>query len=407
MSAAPDSTTNHPPGRRGPLDGILVADLSRVLAGPYCSMLLADMGATVIKVESPAGDDTRTWAPPEKDGISTYYLSINRNKRSIVLDLKNPDDLAVAKSLLRRADIALENFKPGGIDRLGLGYDDVKGDNPGLIYLSISGFGTAEGASLPGYDLVAQAVSGLMSLTGEPDGPALRAGISVFDVMTGLHGLIGVLAALNQRRETGLGQHIEVNLLSSAMSGLVNQTAAFTAGGVVPRRMGNAHPSVYPYQTMPTKDRDVIITAANDRQFASLCEVIGIPEVATDERFARNADRTANRDQLHPMLVEALSKWSADDLFIALNAAGVPCGPINSIGEGVELAERLGLAPRVTLGEGDREVDLVRNPISFSDSEVAYRLPPPELGEHSDEIRAWLLDESGDSSSDPRLKETA
>jgi crotonobetainyl-CoA:carnitine CoA-transferase CaiB-like acyl-CoA transferase len=407
MSVAPDSTTNHPPGRRGPLDGILVADLSRVLAGPYCSMLLADMGATVIKVESPAGDDTRTWAPPEKDGISTYYLSINRNKRSIVLDLKNPDDLAVAKSLLRRADIALENFKPGGIDRLGLGYDDVKGDNPGLIYLSISGFGTAEGASLPGYDLVAQAVSGLMSLTGEPDGPALRAGISVFDVMTGLHGLIGVLAALNQRRETGLGQHIEVNLLSSAMSGLVNQTAAFTAGGVVPRRMGNAHPSVYPYQTMPTKDRDVIITAANDRQFASLCEVIGIPEVATDERFARNADRTANRDQLHPMLVEALSKWSADDLFIALNAAGVPCGPINSIGEGVELAERLGLAPRVTLGDGDREVDLVRNPISFSGSEVAYRLPPPELGEHSDEIRAWLLDESGDSTGDPRLKETA
>ena len=407
MSAAPDSTTNHPPGRRGPLDGILVADLSRVLAGPYCSMLLADMGATVIKVESPAGDDTRTWAPPEKDGISTYYLSINRNKRSIVLDLKNPDDLAVAKSLLRRADIALENFKPGGIDRLGLGYDDVKDDNPGLIYLSISGFGTAEGASLPGYDLVAQAVSGLMSLTGEPDGPALRAGISVFDVMTGLHGLIGVLAALNQRRETGLGQHIEVNLLSSAMSGLVNQTAAFTAGGVVPRRMGNAHPSVYPYQTMPTKDRDVIITAANDRQFASLCEVIGIAEVAIDERFARNADRTANRDQLHPMLVEALSKWSADDLFIALNAAGVPCGPINSIGEGVELAERLGLSPRVTLGEGDREVDLVRNPISFSGSEVAYRLPPPELGEHSDEIRAWLLDESGDSSSDPRLKETA
>jgi crotonobetainyl-CoA:carnitine CoA-transferase CaiB-like acyl-CoA transferase len=409
MSAAPDSTTNHPPGRRGPLDGILVADLSRVLAGPYCSMLLADMGATVIKVESPAGDDTRTWAPPEKDGISTYYLSINRNKRSIVLDLKNADDLAVAKSLLRRADIALENFKPGGIDRLGLGYDDVKDDNPGLIYLSISGFGTAEGASLPGYDLVAQAVSGLMSLTGEPDGPALRAGISVFDVMTGLHGLIGVLAALNQRRETGLGQHIEVNLLSSAMSGLVNQTAAFTAGGVVPRRMGNAHPSVYPYQTMPTKDRDVIITAANDRQFAALCEVIGIPEMAADERFARNADRTANRDQLHPMLVEALSKWSADDLFIALNAAGVPCGPINSIGEGVELAERLGLAPRVTLGEGDREVDLVRNPISFSGSDVAYRLPPPELGEHSDEIRNWLLDESGDSSpaSSGDLKETA
>ena len=379
-----------PPPHR-PLEGLVVADLSRVLAGPYCSMLLADLGADVIKVESPAGDDTRTWTPPETDdGTSTYYLSINRNKRSIVLDFKNPDDLEVARALLRRADIALENFKPGGIDKFGLGYDAVRDDNPGLIYLSISGFGTDAGASLPGYDLVAQAVSGLMSLTGEPDGPALRAGISVFDVMTGLHGLIGVLAALEQRHRTGEGQHIEVNLLSSAMSGLVNQTAAFTAGGVVPRRMGNAHPSVYPYQTMPTADRDVIITAANDRQFRALCGVLGLNSVADDPRFALNADRTANRDDLHPILVEALSQWSADDLFTELNAAGVPCGPINSIAEGVELAERLGLAPRVHVGDGDRGVDLVRNPIGFSGSQVRYDLPPPRLGEHSDEIRAWL-----------------
>jgi crotonobetainyl-CoA:carnitine CoA-transferase CaiB-like acyl-CoA transferase len=352
MTASPHSTTpNATTPVRGPLDGLIVADLSRVLAGPYCSMLLADMGATVIKVEGPAGDDTRTWAPPERDGVSTYYLSINRNKRSIILDYKNPDDLQVAKELLRRADIALENFKPGGIEKFGLGYDDVVADNPGLIYLSISGFGTAEGASLPGYDLVAQAVSGLMSLTGEPDGPALRAGISVFDVMTGLHGLVGILAALHQRSETGLGQHIEVNLLSSAMSGLVNQTAAYTAGGVIPKRMGNAHPSVYPYQTMPTADRDVIITAANDRQFRSLCQVLGIAEVADDPRFDLNERRTANRAELHPILLDALSRWSADDLFIALNAAGVPCGPVNSIGEGVELAQKLGLAPRVSVGE--------------------------------------------------------
>ena len=203
--------------------------------------------------------------------------------------------------------------------------------NPRLIYLSITGFGTAEGAWLPGYDLVVQAVSGLMSLTGDPDGPAYRSGISVFDVVTGLHGTIGVLAALRQRAETGRGQHVEVNLLSSALSGLVNQTAAYTAGGVVPQRMGNAHPSVYPYQPMPTKDRDVIITAANDRQFRALCEVLDIPEVADDERFRLNADRTANRDELHPILVERLAEWSADDLFIALNKAGVPCGPINSI----------------------------------------------------------------------------
>lgn len=374
----------------GPLAGLLVADLSRVLAGPYCSMLLADMGATVVKVESAAGDDTRTWMPPEKDGVSTYYLSINRNKRSMVLDFKNPDDVAVVHELLRRADIAIENFKHGALAKFGLDYDSVKALNPALIYLSITGFGTAGGASIPGYDLVVQAVSGLMSLTGESDGPALRAGISVFDVMTGLHGTIGLLAALAHRNATGEGQHVEVNLLSSALSGLVNQTAAYTAGGVVPVRMGNAHPSVYPYQTMPTKDRDVIITAANDRQFQALCTVLGIAEVATDPRFALNADRTANRDQLHPVLIERLAQWSADDLFVELNNAGVPCGPINSIREGIELAERLGLEPRVALGDGDRQVDLVRNPITFSATQVSYRLPPPELGEHTHQIKEWL-----------------
>jgi crotonobetainyl-CoA:carnitine CoA-transferase CaiB-like acyl-CoA transferase len=375
---------------KGPLAGLLVADLSRVLAGPYCSMLLADMGATVVKVENAAGDDTRTWMPPEKDGVSTYYMSINRNKRSIVLDFRDPDDVAVVHELLRRADIALENFKHGALAKFGLDYEAARALNPGIIYLSITGFGTAAGASIPGYDLVVQAVSGLMSLTGESDGPALRAGISVFDVMTGLHGTIGLLAALAHRNATGEGQHVEVNLLSSALSGLVNQTAAYTAGGVVPVRMGNAHPSVYPYQTMPTKDRDVIITAANDRQFQALCEVLGIPEVASDPRFRLNADRTANRDELHPTLIARLAEWSADDLFVALNAAGVPCGPINSIKEGIELAERLGLEPRVTLGDEGSEVDLVRNPITFSATEVSYRLPPPALGEHSELIREWL-----------------
>jgi crotonobetainyl-CoA:carnitine CoA-transferase CaiB-like acyl-CoA transferase len=234
---------NSPQNTAKPLEGLIVADLSRVLAGPYCSMLLADMGATVVKVESAAGDDTRTWVPPTKDGVATYYMSINRNKKSIVLDYGNPDDLEIVKKLVRNADICLENFKVGGLKKFGLDYESVKADNPGLIYLSISGFGTAEGAWLPGYDLIVQAVSGLMSLTGEPDGSPYRAGISVFDVMAGLHGTIGVLAALNHRNATGEGQHIEVNLLSSAMSGLVNQTAAYTAAGVVPFRMGNAHPA--------------------------------------------------------------------------------------------------------------------------------------------------------------------
>jgi crotonobetainyl-CoA:carnitine CoA-transferase CaiB-like acyl-CoA transferase len=373
-----------------PLDGLIVADLSRVLAGPYCSMLLADMGATVIKVESSAGDDTRTWVPPTKDDVATYYMSINRNKKSIVLDFGNADDLEVAKDLVRRADICLENFKVGGLKKFGLDYESVRVDNPGLIYLSISGFGTKEGAWLPGYDLIVQAVSGLMSLTGEPDGPPFRAGISVFDVMAGLHGTIGVLAALNHRNNTGEGQHIEVNLLSSAMSGLVNQTAAYTAAGVVPFRMGNAHPSLFPYEALPTKDRDLIIAAGNDKQFRALCGVLGLEHVADDPRFAINADRTKNREELRPFLLEKLAEWASDDLFIELNKVGVPCGPINSIGDGVELAEKLGLRPRVTVGEGSREVDLVRNPITFSSGELEYHLPPPTLGEHSDEIRQWL-----------------
>ena len=374
MTSAPS------PDRRGPLDGLLVADMSRVLAGPYCSMLLGDMGATVIKVEGPGGDDTRTWVPPVKDGVSTYYLSIGRNKRSVVLDFRDPDDRALAAELLQRADVAIENFKPGALGKFGLEYETVAESNPGLVYLSISGFGTAEGAWLPGYDLIVQAVSGLMSLTGDPDGPAFRAGISVFDVMAGLHGLIGVLAALHQRTETGRGQHVEVNLLSSAMSGLVNQTAAYTAGGVVPQRMGNAHPSLFPYEVMPTADRDMIITAGNDRQFRSLCEVLGLTDVADDPRFGSNADRTRNRDELRPLLLAELARWKADDLFLALNKAGVPCGPINTIGEGVELAESLGLAPRVELGAGDRAVTLVRNPISVRRRCAALRPPAARPG---------------------------
>jgi crotonobetainyl-CoA:carnitine CoA-transferase CaiB-like acyl-CoA transferase len=375
---------------RRPLEGLLVADYSRVLAGPYCSMLLADMGATVIKVEGPAGDDTRTWVPPVKDGVATYYMSINRNKRSIVLDYAKPEDRALAVELGRRADIALENMKPGGMKKFGLDYESLAKINPRLVYLSISGFGTKEGAWLPGYDLVVQAVSGLMSLTGEPDGPPFRAGISVFDVMTGLHGTIGVLAALNQRQSTGRGQHVEVNLLSSAMSGLVNQTGAYAAAGVVPFRMGNAHPSLFPYEAMPTKDKDLIIAAGNDKQFRSLCEVLGVVHLADDPRFRINADRTKNREELRPHLLKKLREWAADDLFVALNKVGVPCGPINSIGDGVELAERLGLQPRVTVGEGDRAVELIRNPIEFSDAELRYELPPPRLGEHTDEIREWL-----------------
>ncbi|MEU8215464.1 CoA transferase [Micromonospora taraxaci] len=370
----------------GPLAGLLVADFSRILAGPYATMLLADLGAQVIKVESPGGDDTRTWMPPTRDGVSTYYLGINRNKRSVALDLRKPDDLAAAQELARRADVLIENFRPDGLARFGLDYDSVAAHNDKIVYASISGFGTGAGRDFPGYDLMVQAISGLMSLTGDPDGSPYRAGISVFDVMAGLHASIGILAALHHRGETGRGQHVEVNLLSSALSGLVNHSSGYVAGGTVPFRMGNAHPSLFPYEPLPTADGELIVIAGNDGQFRKLCQVLDLPDLPDDNRFGRNQDRTANREQLRPLLVERLAKRTKDEWFRDLLAAGVPCAPINTIDGGVALAEELGLDPVVTVGD----VPGVRNPITFSDTPARYELPPPGLDEHGEEIRAWL-----------------
>ncbi|MET7959228.1 CaiB/BaiF CoA transferase family protein [Micromonospora zamorensis] len=370
----------------GPLAGLLVADFSRILAGPYATMLLADLGAQVIKVESPGGDDTRTWMPPTRDGVSTYYLGINRNKRSVALDLKKPDDLAAAQELARRADVMIENFRPGGLARFGLDYDSVAASNNKIVYASISGFGTGAGRDFPGYDLMVQAISGLMSLTGDPDGSPYRAGISVFDVMAGLHANIGILAALRHRGETGRGQHVEVNLLSSALSGLVNHSSGYVAGGTVPFRMGNAHPSLFPYEPLPTADGELIVIAGNDGQFRKLCQVLDLPELPDDPRFGRNQDRTANREELRPLLVQRLAQRTKDEWFRDLLAAGVPCAPINTIDGGVALAEELGLDPVVAVGD----VPGVRNPITFSDTPARYELPPPGLDEHGEEIRAWL-----------------
>jgi crotonobetainyl-CoA:carnitine CoA-transferase CaiB-like acyl-CoA transferase len=374
----------------GPLAGLLVADFSRVLAGPYASMLLADMGADVVKVESPGGDDTRTWMPPVRDGVSTYFLGVNRNKRSVALDLKDAGDVDLARELAGRADIFLENFKPGGLARFGLDYDAVSARNPAIVYASISGFGSGGGRSLPGYDLIVQAMSGLMSLTGDADGPPYRAGISVFDVMAGLHATIGVLAALHHRDLTGRGQHVEVSLLSSALSGLVNQSSAVVAGGVVPMRMGNSHPSLFPYDPLPTADKELIITAGNDGQFRRLCEVLGVPELVEDPRFRRNQDRTAHREELRPLLVERLRTRSADEWFRKLIAAGVACGPINTVDGGVAFAEQLGLDPVVRIGPD--AVPSVRHPITFSATPARHALPPPELDEHGSAIGAWLAD---------------
>jgi crotonobetainyl-CoA:carnitine CoA-transferase CaiB-like acyl-CoA transferase len=354
-------------------------------------MLLADLGAEVVKVESPTGDDTRSWQPPVRDGISTYYLGVNRNKRSVALDLKNGDDLAAAQELARRADIMVENFRPGGLSRFGLDYGSVSADNPGIVYASISGFGSAPaGAVLPGYDLIVQAVSGLMSLTGDADGKPYRAGVSVFDVMAGLHATIGVLAAVHAREETGRGQHVEVSLLGSALSGMVNQSSAYVAGQVVPMRMGNSHPSLFPYEPLPCGDGELIITAGNNGQFRKLVEVLGVPDLADDPRFARNENRTANRDALRPLLVERLATRTTMEWFGDLIAVGVPCGPINTVEGGVALAGDVGLDP-VVRAEGDPDgVPSIRNPIRLSETPPDYRLPPPGLDEHGAEVRAWL-----------------
>jgi crotonobetainyl-CoA:carnitine CoA-transferase CaiB-like acyl-CoA transferase len=386
-----ESSGPFPRGRTGPLAGLLVADFSRVLAGPYATMLLGDLGADVVKVEGPGGDDTRAWTPPEHDGVATYYLAINRNKRSVVLDLADAADLALARELADRADVVVENFKPGALRRFGLDYASVADRNPAVVFASITGFGTAGPAErLPGYDLMVQALSGLMSLTGEPDGPPYRAGVAVFDVMTGMHAAIGILAALAHRQRTGRGQHVEVSLLASALSGMVNQTAAYVTGRTVPHRMGNAHPSLFPYEPLPTADGELVVIVGNDGQFRSLVAVLGIAAVADDPRFRRNQERTVNRDQLRPLLVEALAARTSAEWFDRLIAAGVPCAPINGVDAGVAFAAAVGLDPVVTAGSDEAAIATVRNPITLSETPPGYELPPPGLGADTEAVRAWL-----------------
>lgn len=375
----------------GPLAGIVVADFSRVLAGPYATMLLADMGATVIKVEGPDGDDTRTYMPPVRDGEATFFLAVNRNKHSIALDLKNPEDLDVARSLVRSADVMIENFKPGNMARLGLDYAAAAELKPDIIYASITGFGTGAGAHIPGYDLLVQAASGMMSLTGDQDTQPYRAGIALFDVITGLHAAIGILGALHHKDQTGEGQLVELNLLTSALSGMVNQSAAYVTGGVVPTRMGNEHPSMYPYAPMKTGDGTIIIATGNDAQFVRLCGALNIPGVARDPKFATTQQRNAHRSELRDILHAQLATQSAAEWFRELSEAGLACAPIQDVRGGIEFAEQLGLNPVVLAGDGPRKIPTVRHPVEYSRTPVDYSLAPPELNESSGMVRDWLL----------------
>ena len=306
------------------LQGLRVADFSRVLAGPFATMLLADLGAEVTKVERPgAGDETRSWGPPFDDrGRPTYFQAVNRNKLSVSLDLKDPAGIEHARRLALDADVLFENFRPGLMAELGLGYEQLQAENPRLIYCSITGFGSASGASLPAYDLLVQALGGLMSITGEPDGDPQKVGVALVDVLAGLFAVVGVLAALRHRELTGEGQHVEVDLLSSLLAALVNQASGYTLAGVVPSGSATPHPSIAPYELFQTRDGQLVLAVGNDRQFAALCEVLGAPELADDPRFADNGARVANRDALQIALEERLAARAAAEWAELLTAPG-------------------------------------------------------------------------------------
>ncbi|MET1020305.1 MAG: CoA transferase [Microterricola sp.] len=366
------------PDARGPLDGIRVADFSRVLAGPYATMMLADFGADVIKIEGPAGDDTRQWKPPtDTAGRSTYFASVNRNKRSVALDLNDPGDRESARTLAVTADVVIENFKPGGLDRFGLDYASIAAANPATVYCSISGFGDEAGATLPGYDLLAQAVGGLMSITGHPGGEPTKVGVALVDVLTGMNAVIGIQAALRERDRTGVGQQVKVNLLHSLLAALTNQASSALATGLSPRALGNAHPSIAPYETFRASDRPIVVAVGNDRQFRSFAEVLGMSELADSDLFARNIDRVGNRDALRAIINDKLAARSSTEWIDALAAVGVPSGPVNTVLEAIELAAELGLQPTVAIGDSGYRG--IRNPITLTSTPARYRSAPPDL----------------------------
>lgn len=364
-----------------------------MLAGPLATMTLADLGARVIKIERPgSGDDTRQWGPPFSATGSTYFESVNRNKESITLDLSAEADLVIAVEIATHADILVENFKPGGMAALGLGYEALKMRNPGLIYASISGFGSGAGAHLPGYDFMVQALGGLMSITGESDGSPTKVGVAVVDILTAKDATIGILAALHSRDESGLGALIEVNLLSSLQGALANQGQAYLGAATTPLRMGNAHPSIAPYELLDCSDSPLALACGTDRQFAAILDVLGLATLCQDERFITNTARVAHRPALIGILEARLHTNTAAFWCAAFTAAGVPAGQVGTIADGIELAQRLELDPTITVHDASGKITgtQIRNPIRFTPSASARTDAPPELGEHNHSVRRWL-----------------
>ncbi|HMV94955.1 MAG TPA: CoA transferase, partial [Anaerolineales bacterium] len=377
-----------------PLQGIRVLDLSRVLAGPYCTMVLGDLGAEVIKVEPPEGDETRAWGPPFAEGESAYYLCVNRNKRDIVINLKTDEGKKVLRDLALQSDVLVENFRPGTLEKFGLDFATLSQSNPKLIYCSITGFGqTGPMRDKPGYDFMIQALGGLMSITGEPEGEPMKTGVAVVDLFAGQNAVIAILAALQARTLTGRGQQLDIALFDSQLGWLANVASNYLISGKLPKRHGNAHPNIVPYQSFQASDGWFAIAVGNDRQFGRLCEVIGRLDLANDERFAKNSARVQNREELIGLLKSIFVMRPVSEWLSALDEAEIPCGPINTFEQVFSMpqVQERGMLVKMdhpTIGE----LPLVGSPLKFSDTPVQYRLPPPLMGEHTEEVLRELRD---------------
>ena len=379
-----------------PLNGIRVLDLSRVLAGPYCTMVLGDLGADVIKVEAPEGDETRGWGPPfagEAPGESAYYLCVNRNKRSIVVNFKTGEGRAIIHKLIKQSDVLVENFRPGTVARFSLDYESISANNPELIYCSITGFGQAGPLrDRPGYDFMIQAMGGLMSITGEPDGEPMKVGVAVADLFAGQNAVIAILAALQARAQSGKGQHLDIALFDSQVGMLANVASNYLISGHLPKRYGNAHANIVPYQSFQASDEWFVIAVGNDKQFEKFCEVIGKLELARDLRFNLNSNRVKNREELINLIQPIFLKKTAGEWLSLLETEGIPCGPMNTLDKAfsmpqVEAREMLIEMEHPTIGK----LSLVGSPLKFSETPVDYKLPPPRLGEHTEHILKELV----------------
>ena len=383
----------------GALSHLRVLDLSRVLAGPWASQIFADLGAEVIKIERPGhGDDTRTWGPPwmpdeagHPTDSSAYYLCTNRGKHSLTIDLKSPEGQAQVREIAKHCDVLIENFKVGGTQSMGLDYATLSADNPGLVYCSITGFGqTGPLAHRPGYDLLVQAMGGLMSITGAPEGEPQKVGVALSDIMTGLYGTIGTLAALAERERSGLGQHVDVALLDVTLATLSNQAANYVIGGINPERIGNAHASIVPYQSFETADGHIVVAVGNDTQFAHFCEVLGLDALITDSRFANNEARVLHRDELIPLLAERILSGESQHWLAGFEAHNVPAGPINTIAEAFEEPQVAAREMVVNVPHPDNSaLKLVGSPIKLSRTPVTYTRPPPALGQDNSLLAAF------------------